>query len=147
MRAKKREYITTQCISAEIKRCRIFSSFYHFNIFLLHYFYSEYHGLIYHWNCNSESQRSFFQEQAWELLVYKPWHRDHRNTDRGLAKAGKHESGVQWLKVAQIFTTQSTIQNLYLLYCTLSFQVPSVRYFLNGFLLVVGVVMLLQLYP
>lgn len=44
---------------------------------------------------NSESQRSFFQEQAWELLVYKAWHRDHRNTDRGLANARKHESGVQ----------------------------------------------------
>lgn len=93
----------------------------------------------YHWKDNSESHRTIFREQAWELLIHKPWHRAHRNTDRALANAGKHESGVQRLKVAQIFTTQSPIQNLHPLSCNTAFPLALCEVFLNGFAQVVGV--------
>lgn len=77
----------------------------------------------------AKSHKILFQKRAWELLIHKPWHQVRRNADGGLADAGKHESGVQRLKVAQIFTIQYTIQNLHLLYCTLLFHLPSLNYF------------------
>lgn len=52
-----------------------------------------------------------------------------------LANAGKHESGVQRLKVAQIFTTHSAIRAHYLLHCTvahLPFLEPSLSLFLSS---------------
>lgn len=64
------------------------------------------------------------QQSAWELPGHGAWHQAHRNTNGRLANAGKHESGVQRLKVAQIFTTHSAIRAKYLLHCTVS-HLPS----------------------
>lgn len=101
-------------------------------IFFLHNYDNELqsalNGII---NRIIQNHTVLFQEQAWELLIHKPWQQVHRNTDRSLANARKHESGVQRLKVAQIFTTQSTIQNLHLLYYTLHSHLPA-EAFLNG---------------
>lgn len=72
------------------------------------------HCLIHNSMNNSKLHRTLSAMQAWELLVYTPWHQVHPNADRGLANAGKHENALQSLKVAQIFSTQSTIQNLHL---------------------------------
>lgn len=92
---------------------------------------------------DSESHGILFQELAWELLKHKPWHQVHRKAHRALAKAGKHESSEQRLKVAQIFTTQSPIQNLDRHYCTF----PSVlcEVFLNGAVNTGGLMMPLRL--
>lgn len=69
---------------------------------------------------DGKSRRPPFQERAWEPPGQEAWHQVDRNTNRRLANAGKHESGVQRLKVAQIFTTHSAIRAQYLLRCTLS---------------------------
>lgn len=69
---------------------------------------------------DGKSRRPPFQERAWEPPGREAWHQVDRNTNRRLANAGKHESGVQRLKVAQIFTTHSAIHAQYLLRCTLS---------------------------
>lgn len=49
------------------------------------------------------------RQSAWEQ---QPWHQVHWDTNGRLANAGKHESGVQRLKVAQIFTTRSALVQL-----------------------------------